>query len=103
MSETYELDSVTQVRNNLLQLTISILRDWVLNRQEHFSIIDIYQDPAISEKLCLDHEMIKVIRSALLKLNCTVKNEYELLKDEYLFDTYYPPRVVRIDRDLLVS
>lgn len=103
MSELAYMDSVDQVRNNLLQTTIGVLRNWVFDRKEHFTIIDLYLDTEISEKLCLNREMLKTVQSALLKLNCTISRDRELLDNEYLFDTYHPPKIVRIDRDLLVS
>jgi len=103
MSETYELENVKQVRNNLLQSVIGILRDWVFDRKEPFTIIDLYIDTTISEKLCLNREMLRTVQTALLKLNCTISRDRELLDNEYLFDTYHPPKIVRIDRDLLVS
>lgn len=103
MSEVYQLENVQQVRNNLLQSVIGILRDWVFDRNDSFTIIDIYMNPDLSEKLCLNREMLQIVRSALLKLNCTIIRDCDLLDDEFLFDTYQPPRVKRIDRDLLVS
>lgn len=103
MSELAYMDSVQQVRNNLLQSVIGILRDWVFERNEPFTIIDIYLDTTISEKLCLNREMMKTIQTALLKLNCTITRCSDLLDDEFLFDTYQPPKIVRIDRDLMVS
>lgn len=103
MRELAYMDSVDQVRNNLLQTTIGILRDWVFDRNDSFTIIDIYMNPDLSEKLCLNREMLKTVQSALLKLNCTISRDRELLDNEYLFDTYHPPKIVRIDRDLLVS
>lgn len=103
MRELAYMDSVDQVRNNLLQTTIGILRDWVFDRNDSFTIIDIYMNPDLSEKLCLNREMLQIVRSALLKLNCTIIRDCDLLDDEFLFDTYQPPKIVRIDRDLLVS
>lgn len=103
MSEVYQLENVQQVKNNLLQSVIGILRDWVFDRNDSFTIIDIYMNPDLSEKLCLNREMLKTVQSALLKLNCTISRDRELLDNEYLFDTYHPPKIVRIDRDLLVS
>lgn len=103
MSEVYQLENVQQVKNNLLQSVIGILRDWVFDRNDSFTIIDIYMNPDLSEKLCLNREMLKTVQSALLKLNCTISRDRELLDNEYLFDTYQPPRVKRIDRDLMVS
>ena len=103
MSETYELENVKQVRNNLLQSVIGILRDWVFDREDPFTIIDLYMDTTISEKLCLNREMLRTVQTALLKLNCTITRSCDLLDNEYLFDTYHPPKIVRIDRDLLVS
>lgn len=101
MSETYELESVKQVRNNLLQSVIGILRDWVLDRQESFTISDIYFDPELSKKLCLDSEMIRTIESALMKLNCKVSGTVN--GEDFSLTVYEPPKIVRIDRDLLVS
>lgn len=103
MRELAYMDSVDQVRNNLLQTTIGILRDWVFDRNDSFTIIDIYMNPDLSEKLCLNREMLKTVQTALLKLNCTITKSCDLLDNEYLFDTYHPPKIVRIDRDLLVS
>ena len=103
MSEVYQLENVQQVKNNLLQSVIGILRDWVFDRNDSFTIIDIYMNPDLSEKLCLNREMLKTVQTALLKLNCTISRDRELLDNEYLFDTYHPPKIVRIDRDLLVS
>ena len=101
MSETYELENVKQVRNNLLQSVIGILRYWVLDRQEYFTISDIYSNPDLSEKLCLDAEMIRTIEHALMKLNCRAWGTKNI--HEYSEILYEPPRVKRIDRDLLVS
>ena len=103
MSEVYQLENVQQVKNNLLQSVIGILRDWVFDRKEPFTIIDLYIDTTISEKLCLNREMLRTVQTALLKLNCTITKSCDLLDNEYLFDTYHPPKIVRIDRDLLVS
>lgn len=103
MSEVYQLENVQQVKNNLLQSVIGILRDWVFDRKEPFTIIDLYIDTTISEKLCLNREMLRTVQTALLKLNCTITRSCDLLDNEYLFDTYHPPKIVRIDRDLLVS
>lgn len=103
MSEVYQLENVQQVKNNLLQSVIGILRDWVFDRNDSFTIIDIYMNPDLSEKLCLNREMLKTVQTALLKLNCTITRSCDLLDNEYLFDTYHPPKIVRIDRDLLVS
>ena len=96
MSETYELENVKQVRNNLLQSVIGILRDWVFDRNDSFTIIDIYMNPDLSEKLCLNREMLKTVQTALLKLNCTITRCSNLIDNEFLFDTYQPPRVMRI-------
>lgn len=103
MSELAYMDSVDQVRNNLLQTTIGVLRNWVFDREEPFTIIDLYMDTTISEKLCLNREMLRTVQTALLKLNCTITRCSDLLDDEFLFHTYQPPKIVRIDRDLLVS
>lgn len=103
MRELAYMDSVDQVRNNLLQTTIGVLRNWVFDRKEHFTIIDLYLDTEISEKLCLNREMLKTVQTALLKLNCTITRCSNLIDNEFLFDTYQPPRVKRIDRDLMVS
>lgn len=103
MSEVYQLENVQQVKNNLLQSVIGILRDWVFDREEPFTIIDLYMDTTISEKLCLNREMLRTVQTALLKLNCTITRCSNLIDNEFLFDTYQPPRVKRIDRDLMVS
>lgn len=94
----FKLDSVDQVKNNLVQLTIGKLRNWVFDRTEHFTISDIYLDPEMSKDFCVNEEMVRAVRAALLKLNCEVIGVAGLG-----IEIFQAPKVIKIDRDLLVS
>lgn len=92
-----EFHDIDQTRNSLLQLTIGKLRDWVFSRTEPFTISDIYLDTDVSKDLCVNKEMIKSMRSALLKLGCRVT------ANSGFNEVFQAPSVKRIHRDLWES
>ena len=94
----FKLESVDQVKNNLVQMTIGRLRDWVFERKEPFTISDIYLNPDLSKDLCVNEEMVRAVRQALLKMNCEIVGSSGLGTE-----IFQAPKVKRIDRDLLVS
>lgn len=94
----FKMNSVNQVKNSLVQLVIGSLRNWVLERKEPFTIIDIWLDPELSKDFCVNEEMVRAVRAALLKLNCEVIGLAGLG-----IEIFQAPKVIKIDRDLLVS
>ena len=95
--ESSEFHDVTMVHNNLIQLTIEKLRDWVFDREDPFTINDIYLDVNLSRGLCVNGEMVKAVRTSLLRLGCNI------LSTQGYIETFKPPLSRRIDRDLLMS
>lgn len=94
----FKMNSVNQVKNSLVQLVIGSLRNWVLERKEPFTISDIWLDPELSKDFCVNEEMVRAVRAALLKLNCEVIGVAGLG-----IEIFQAPKVIKIDRDLLVS
>lgn len=94
----FKMNSVNQVKNSLVQLVVGSLRNWVLERKEPFAISDIWLDPELSKDFCVNEEMVRAVRAALLKLNCEVIGVAGLG-----IEIFQAPKVIKIDRDLLVS
>ena len=94
----FKMNSVNQVKNSLVQLVVGSLRNWVLERKEPFTISDIWLDPELSKDFCVNEEMVRAVRAALLKLNCEVIGVAGLG-----IEIFQAPKVIKIDRDLLVS
>lgn len=95
--DSFEFHDVSMARNNLIQLTIEKLRDWVFDREEPFTINDIYLDTNLSKGLCVNAEMVKSVRTSLIRLGCSILSTHGFI------ETFKPPGNRRIDRDLLIS
>lgn len=87
--------------NELVQKTINILRDWVLDQTKPFTIMDIYGQPTLSAKLEVRIPKMLVIDEALLKLGCTIEQGQEDV--EFIRLKYTPPVVMRVHRDLIYT
>jgi hypothetical protein len=90
-----------EMKNTQLQTVVSVLRNWVLDQVEDFTIMDIYAQPDLSAKLEVHLSKMLLIDQALIELGCTIPSGQENVELRNL--RYTPPLVVRIDRDLLCA
>lgn len=84
-----------------LQRVLNVLRNWVLDRNGiPFTMNDIYADPSVSCHLSASIPTMILIDRALLALRCTIDRENQ---DTVSFQNlvYTPPKITRVDRDLM--
>jgi len=84
-----------------LQRVLNALRNWVLDRNGiPFTMNDLYADPEVSCHLSASIQTMILIDRALLALRCTIDREN---KGTVSFHNlvYTPPKITRIDRDLM--
>jgi len=84
-----------------LQRVLNVLRNWVLDRNGiPFTMNDIYADPSVSCHLSASIPTMILIDRALLALRCTIDRENQgTVSFQNL--VYTPPKIIRVDRDLM--
>jgi len=90
-----------QTNDIQLQQVINTIRNWVLDQEHEFTIMDIYAQPELSALLEVRIPKMLLIDEALLKLGCTIDRGQDEV--EFIRLKYTPPAVVRVDRDLLCA
>lgn len=87
-------------RDNL-QSILNIVRNWVFDRTESFTIQDMYADPALSCKLAATKQNMHLLDEALMILHC--RTEQSHLHTPMNEMVYIPPRIVRVNRDCMYT
>jgi len=84
-----------------LQRVLNVLRNLVLDRNGiPFTMNDLYADPAVSCHLSVSIQAMILIDRALLALRCTIDQENQgAVSFQNL--VYTPPKIIRVDRDLM--
>ena len=89
--------NLTAIPDDNLQSVINIIRDWVLNQTEPFTIYDIYSKPRMSEKLACTKANILLLDEALITLRCTTEQDPDNTPMKLL--RYIPPKPKRVRRE----
>ena len=64
------------VEQQIIQHITNLIRDVVLSKKTEFKLCDLYHDPQISTTLPCDLETIRLVRTALIGINCTMRQDY---------------------------
>lgn len=84
-----------------LQSILNIIRNWVFEQKESFTIRDMYADPELSSKLAVTKNNMHLLDEALMILHCrTDQNHMHTPMNEMV---YIPPKIVRVNRDCMYT